>query len=51
MWTQKLNQTFNKSKEIINDAIRSGVQRFDLGKLHQTGQRFGLLSLAETLQM
>jgi len=33
MWTEKLNQSFNESKEIIIDAIKSGVQIFDLGKL------------------
>ena len=33
IWTEKLNQLFNESKEIITDAIRSGVQIFYLGKL------------------
>ena len=33
MWTEKLNQSFNESKEMIIDAIRSGVQIFDLEKL------------------
>ena len=33
MWTEKLNQAFKESKEIITDAIRSDVQVFDLEKL------------------
>jgi len=33
MWTENLNQAFIESKEMIIDAIRSGVQIFDLGKL------------------
>ena len=32
-WTENLNQAFIESKEMIIDAIRSGVQIFDLEKL------------------
>ena len=31
-WTAELNETFNKSKELIVDAIRHGVEIFDLDK-------------------
>ena len=32
-WTENLNQAFYESKQMIFDAIRSGVKIFDLGKL------------------
>ena len=47
MWTENLNQAFIESKEMIIDAIRNGVQLFDLGKL--TCLRPLILSYAETL--
>ena len=33
IWTENFNQTFNESKKIIVDALRIGVQVFDLEKL------------------
>ena len=33
MWSEKLNQAFIESKDMIIDAIRGGVQIFDRGKL------------------